>query len=197
MTRLVGVTGGIGIGKSIVCHLFAELGVPVIEADEIARELTAPRQPALQSIVREFGEEMLDSEGRLHRDKLRAMVFSEPGRRKRLEEILHPLILEEMLRRAKKVKGPYCLLCIPLLIETGLSGVVDRILVIDAPEPLQVQRVMERDRLTMDEVKAIMQAQTLREKRLKAAHDVIVNDADLTKLAEQVKALHQKYLNLS
>jgi dephospho-CoA kinase len=197
MTRLVGVTGGIGTGKSIVCHLFAELGVPVIEADEIARELTAPRQPALQSIVREFGEEMLDSEGRLRRDKLRSMVFSDLGRRKRLEEILHPLILEEMLRRAKKVKGPYCLLSIPLLIETGLSGVVDRILVIDAPEPLQVQRVMERDRLTMDEVKAIMQAQTLREKRLKTAHDVIVNDADLTKLAEQVKALHQKYLNLS
>lgn len=196
MTRLVGLTGGIGTGKSTVCRLFAELGVAVIDADEIAREITAPHQPALHSIVREFGEDILDSYGRLRRDKLRVLVFSDPERRKWLETLLHPLILEEMLRRAKEEKGPYCLLCIPLLVETGQSSLVDHVLVVDAPEALQVQRVIERDHLTIDEVKAIMQAQASRERRLKAAHDVIVNDGGLTKLAEQVKALHQRYSNL-
>ncbi len=194
--RLVGLTGGIGAGKSTVSRLFAGLGVSVIDADAIARELTAPEQPILRAIAREFGTEVLDFQGRLRRDLLRSIVFNDPGQRKRLEKLLHPLILEEMLRRAKAVRGSYCLLCIPLLIETGLSSVVDHVLVIDVPEALQVQRVVERDHLTIDEVKAIMQAQATREDRLKAAHDVIVNDADLSKLTEQVKALHQKYLAL-
>jgi dephospho-CoA kinase len=196
MTLLIGLTGGIGTGKSTVCKLFAERGVAVIDADAIAKELVALDQPALQAIVQEFGKSIIDAQGRLHRDRLRSIVFSDPERRKRLEKLLHPLIREEMLSRANRAGGPYCILCIPLLIETAQSSAVDRVLVVDAPEALQIQRVIERDHLTIDEIKAIMQAQASREERLEAADDIIMNDSDITKLAEQVEALHQKYLAL-
>jgi dephospho-CoA kinase len=196
MTLLIGLTGGIGTGKSTVCKLFAERGVAVIDADAIAKELVALDQPALQAIVQEFGKSIIDAQGRLRRDRLRSIVFSDPERRKRLEKLLHPLILEEMLSRANRAGGPYCILCIPLLIETAQSSAVDRVLVVDAPEALQIQRVIERDHLTIDEIKAIMQAQASREERLEAADDIIMNDSDITQLAEQVQDLHQKYLAL-
>jgi dephospho-CoA kinase len=196
MTLLIGLTGGIGTGKSTVCKLFAERGVAVIDADAIAKELVALDQPALQTIVQEFGKGIIDAKGRLRRDRLRSIVFSDPERRKRLEKLLHPLILEEMLSRANRAGGPYCILCIPLLVETDQSSAVDRVLVVDAPQALQTQRVMERDHLTIDEIKAIMQAQASREERLEVADDIIMNDSDITKLAEQVEALHQKYLAL-
>lgn len=196
MTLLIGLTGGIGTGKSTVCKLFAERGVAVIDADAVAKELVALDQPALQAIVQEFGKGIIDAKGRLRRDRLRSIVFSDPEQRKRLEKLLHPLILEEMLSRANRVGGPYCILCIPLLVETDQSSAVDRVLVVDAPQALQIQRVMERDHLTIDEIKAIMHAQASREDRLEAADDVIMNASDMTKLAEQVNALHQKYLAL-
>ncbi|HEX2245394.1 MAG TPA: dephospho-CoA kinase [Gammaproteobacteria bacterium] len=196
MTLLIGLTGGIGTGKSTVCKLFAERGVAVIDADAVAKELVALDQPALQAIVQEFGKGIIDAKGRLRRDRLRSIVFSDPEQRKRLEKLLHPLILEEMLSRANRAEGPYCILCIPLLVETDQSSAVDRVLVVDAPEALQIQRVMERDHLTIDEIKAIMHAQASREDRLEAADDVIMNASDMTKLAEQVNALHQKYLAL-
>ncbi len=196
MTLLIGLTGGIGTGKSTVCKLFAERGVAVIDADAVAKELVALDQPALQAIVQEFGKGIIDAKGRLRRDRLRSIVFSDPEQRKRLEKLLHPLILEEMLSRANRAEGPYCILCIPLLVETDQSSAVDRVLVVDAPQALQIQRVMERDHLTIDEIKAIMHAQASREDRLEAADDVIMNASDMTKLAEQVNALHQKYLAL-
>jgi dephospho-CoA kinase len=196
MTLLIGLTGGIGTGKSTVCKLFAERGVAVIDADAVAKELVALDQPALQAIVQEFGKGIIDAKGRLRRDRLRSIVFSDPEQRKRLEKLLHPLILEEMLSRANRAEEPYCILCIPLLVETDQSSAVDRVLVVDAPEALQIQRVMERDHLTIDEIKAIMHAQASREDRLEAADDVIMNASDMTKLAEQVNALHQKYLAL-
>lgn len=196
MTLLIGLTGGIGTGKSTVCKLFAERGVAVIDADAVAKELVTLDQPALQAIVQEFGKGIIDAKGRLRRDRLRSIIFSDPERRKRLEKLLHPLILEEMLSRANRAGGPYCILCIPLLVETDQSSAVDRVLVVDAPEALQIQRVMERDHLTIDEIKAIMHAQASREDRLEAADDVIMNASDMTKLAEQVNALHQKYLAL-
>jgi dephospho-CoA kinase len=196
MTLLIGLTGGIGTGKSTACKLFAERGVAVIDADAVAKELVALDQPALQAIVQEFGKGIIDAKGRLRRDRLRSIVFSDPERRKRLEKLLHPLILEEMLNRANRAEGPYCILCIPLLVETDQSSAVDRVLVVDAPQALQIQRVMERDHLTIDEIKAIMHAQASREDRLEAADDVIMNASDMTKLAEQVNALHQKYLAL-
>jgi dephospho-CoA kinase len=196
MTPLIGLTGGIGTGKSTVCKLFAERGVAVIDADAIAKELVALDQPALQAIVQEFGKSIIDAQGRLRRDRLRSIVFSDLERRKRLEKLLHPLILQEMLSRANRAGGPYCILCIPLLIETAQSSAVDRVLVVDAPEALQIQRVIERDHLTIDEIKAIMQAQASREERLEAADDIIMNDSDINQLAEQVQDLHQKYLAL-
>jgi dephospho-CoA kinase len=196
MTLLIGLTGGIGTGKSTVCKLFAERGIAVIDADAVAKELVALDQPALQAIVQEFGKGIIDAKGRLRRDRLRSIVFSDPERRKRLEKLLHPLILKEMLSRANRAGGPYCILCIPLLVETDQSSAVDRVLVVDAPQALQIQRVMERDHLTIDEIKAIMHAQASREDRLEAADDVIMNASDMTKLAEQVNALHQKYLAL-
>jgi dephospho-CoA kinase len=196
MTPLIGLTGGIGTGKSTVCKLFAERGVAVIDADAVAKELVALDQPALQAIVQEFGKGIIDAKGRLRRDRLRSIVFSDPEQRKRLEKLLHPLILEEMLSRANRAEGPHCILCIPLLVETDQSSAVDRVLVVDAPQALQIQRVMERDHLTIDEIKAIMHAQASREDRLEAADDVIMNASDMTKLAEQVNALHQKYLAL-
>jgi dephospho-CoA kinase len=196
MTLLIGLTGGIGTGKSTVCKLFAERGIAVIDADAVAKELVALNQPALQAIVQEFGKGIIDAKGRLRRDRLRSIIFSDPERRKRLEKLLHPLILEEMLSRANRARGPYCILCIPLLVETDQSSAVDRVLVVDAPEALQIQRVMERDHLTIDEIKAIMHVQASREDRLEAADDVIMNASDMTKLAEQVNALHQKYLAL-
>ncbi len=196
MTLLIGLTGGIGTGKSTVCKLFAERGVAVIDADAVAKELVALDQPALQAIVQEFGKGIIDAKGRLRRGRLRSIVFSDPEQRKRLEKLLHPLILEEMLSRANRAEGPYCILCIPLLVETDQSSAVDRVLVVDAPQALQIQRVMERDHLTIDEIKAIMHAQASREDRLEAADDVIMNASDMTKLAEQVNALHQKYLAL-
>ncbi|HZA28134.1 MAG TPA: dephospho-CoA kinase, partial [Gammaproteobacteria bacterium] len=181
---------------STVCKLFAERGIAVIDADAVAKELVALDQPALQAIVQEFGKGIIDAKGRLRRDRLRSIVFSDPERRKRLEKLLHPLILKEMLSRANRAGGPYCILCIPLLVETDQSSAVDRVLVVDAPQALQIQRVMERDHLTIDEIKAIMHAQASREDRLEAADDVIMNASDMTKLAEQVNALHQKYLAL-
>lgn len=194
MTLVVGLTGGIGSGKSTVCRLFAQRGAVVIDADEIAAELVAPGEPALASIVREFGEHIVDAEGKLRRDRLRSIVFSDPESRKRLERLLHPRILQEMQYRARAVEAPYCLLCIPLLAETGQSGLVGRVLVVDSPVDLQVRRVTARDHLTVDDVEAIIRVQASRATRLQAADDVIVNDADIGKLERQVGALHQAYL---
>jgi len=197
MTMRVGLTGGIGSGKTTVCKLFARMGVPVIDADVIARQLVSPGQPALQAIIHEFGEGFLDTQGQLRRFQLRDIVFRDPAKRQRLEDILHPLILQEMENQAGAAESPYCILAIPLLVETGQHWVVDRILVIDCPEELQIRRVMDRDHLTVEEVRVMMQAQTSRGARLKIANDVIVNDGDIIKLEEEVIRLHQNYLALS
>jgi dephospho-CoA kinase len=197
MSMRIGVTGGIGSGKTTVCKLFARLGVAIIDADEIARELVSPGQPALQAIVQAFGEEFLDAQGQLRRDRLRAWVFGDREKRQRLEQILHPLIIQEMERRADQCHDPYCILSIPLLTETRLRRLVHRVLVIDCPEDLQLQRVISRDHLTADEVKAIIQTQSSRETRLQMADDVIVNDGDTIILEEQVAQLHGLYTALS
>ena len=197
----IGLTGGIGSGKSTVAHYFAALGVPVIDADQIARELVSPGQPALQSIVDAFGEAVRDNAGHLDRARLRAMVFgaeAHPGQRPLLESILHPLIRAEMQRRAQAMTAPYGLLSIPLLVEGGQMDQVERILVVDAPEALQYQRVRQRDNVSLDaEITAILRAQATRQQRLAVADDVIVNDADLEKLHQQVVMLHPFYQKLA
>lgn len=196
----IGLTGGIGSGKSTVADYFAELGVPVIDADKIARELVEPGQPALAAIVKIFGRGMLDSNGRLDRARLRALVFDDIDRRKQLEAILHPLIRAGMRARAAALDAsgvPYCILCIPLLLETGQTDLADRILVVDVPETLQYQRVRARDGLPDAQIAAIIAAQAGREQRLAAADDVIVNEGDLADVRRRVMEMHRRYLALA
>ncbi|MDX1252586.1 MAG: dephospho-CoA kinase [Gammaproteobacteria bacterium] len=196
----IGLTGGIGSGKSTVADCFAELGVAVIDADQIARELVEPGRPALDAIVDAFGRDILDGSGQLDRARLRALVFDNTTRRQQLETILHPLIRTEMRKRADALEAsgaPYAILCIPLLLETGQTDLADRILVVDAPEELRYQRVRARNGLPDSQIAAIIAAQVSREQRLAAADDIIVNDGDLPKLQRQVIAMHQRYLTLA
>jgi dephospho-CoA kinase len=188
----VGLTGGIGSGKSSAAHYFAELGVPVVDADVIARELVAPGQPALARIVEVFGAAILNPDGTLDRARLRGIVFEDMARRKQLEAILHPLIRGEMEARVARLNASYCILCIPLLLETDAAR-VDRILVVDAPHYLQYLRTMTRDGLSAREVAAVLRAQIGFRERLARADAVIVNDRDQAHLRAQVEQLHRCY----
>lgn len=194
---IIGLTGGIGSGKSTVSQRFVELGVPVIDADDIAHYLVEPGKPALQRIIGEFGSDMLTVDGKLNRSMLRKIVFDNPSQRKVLEAILHPLIRIEMMNRANELDAPYCVFCIPLLVETQQSGLVDRVLVIDSPEEIRHQRIKQRNGLPDKEIKAILAAQATAEDRLAVADDIIVNDKDLDDIFRQVDELHQKYLELA
>lgn len=191
---VVGLTGGIGSGKSTVADMFAALDVPVIDADEIAREVVAPGRPALAEIVREFGDGVQTAGGGLDRGALRELVFPEPARRARLEAILHPRIRGEMQRRLHAVRAPYCILCIPLLLEAGQLDMVDRVLVVDLPREEQIRRTRARDGVARETVEAILDAQADRTRRQQAADDVIDNSGPLEALHEQVESLHRRYL---
>ena len=190
---IIGLTGGIGSGKSTVAELFAERGAPIIDSDIIARELVRPGQPALAEIVNHFGAEVLDEQGNLDRRGLRKRVFADPRQRQILEHILHPAIMAEMHRQASELTANYCVFVIPLLIESGLQGEVDRILVVDADLDLRRRRIKHRDGLTDADIDAVLASQATRQQRLAAADDVIANNADRTALAHQVDHLHQHY----
>lgn len=192
----VGLTGGIGSGKSTVAQYFSALGVPVIDADEIAHELVAPGAPALARITQVFGGGVLEAGGALDRAALRRIVFADAARRKQLEAILHPLIRTEMEGRVARLTAAYCVLCVPLLLETGRAREVERVLVVDAPHALQYQRLMARG-LGVAEIAAILRAQAGWRERLAAAHDVIENDRDLEHVEKRVRALHESYLQLA
>lgn len=194
---VIGVTGGIGTGKTAVCNMFAELGVDTIDADEIAREVVAPGQPALTELVSVFGARILETDGNLNRKKLRDVVFKDDALRRRLESILHPRIRAEMSDRLAQQTGPYCLLCVPLLLETGESPEVDRVLVVDSAIETQLARASTRDDTSPEEVERIIRAQIPRAQRLAQADDVIDNNGNLEQLEKQVKTLHEKYLALS
>ena len=159
---VVGVTGGIGSGKTTVCHEFEIFGVPVIDTDQVARDVVAPGTPGLAVVVQGFGTEILSPDGQLDRRRLRHVVFADPALRVQLEGILHPLIREETAARVLATAYPYCMVCIPLLVERGGGNRVDRVLVIDVPEDVQVARVMHRDELTGPEAAAIMRTQASR-----------------------------------
>lgn len=193
----IGLTGGIGSGKSTVCGYFADLGVSVIDTDLIARALVEPGRPALQEIVTSFGEAVLDTNGCLDRARLRRMIFANAELRRQLENILHPRIRTAALARAEQTNGPYCVLAIPLLVETGQDYLLDRVLVIDTPVELQLERVTARDRLSEAEVRAILASQASRQQRLAVADDVISNDADLDSLRAQTTRLHTFYTQLA
>lgn len=193
----VGLTGGVASGKSTVARAFAELGAAVIDSDRIAREIVAPGQLALAEIVAAFGPTIVGEDGHLDRKSLREHVFSDSSRRARLESILHPRIASELQARADAAGGPYQVLEIPLLLETGMQTQVDRVLVVDCPVELQVRRVIERDGGSADDARRIVAAQASRELRLAAADDVIVNDSDVDSLHESVRALDRSYRRLS
>lgn len=194
----VGLTGGIGSGKSVVAELFAGHGIAIVDTDLISRTLTQPGGSALGSIVDAFGPEFLVSDGSLDRPMMRRRIFADTSARTCLERILHPLILQEASSQIARAHTPYVLLVVPLLVETGAYGdLVDRILVVDCAESTQMQRVMQRDHLDVSQAKTILAAQISRTERLRAAHDVIHNDTELSSLAAQVLSLHQQYLKLA
>jgi len=193
----IGLTGGIGSGKTEVSRHFAALGVPVIDTDIIARELVARGQPALEEIRSSFGAAVLDQHGELDRAALRRIVFSDPARRRELENILHPRIREKAVVLSDQCDAPYCIIVIPLLVESGRNYPLDRILVIDAPVELQYRRVVRRDRIPEEQITPILGAQADRATRLRAADDVVVNDGNMEELREKINALHQHYLQLA
>lgn len=200
MPYVVGLTGGIGSGKSATADLFAARGIAVIDTDAIAHALTAPGGAAMPAIRGEFGDLMAHADGALDRAAMRAMVFAEPATRKRLEAILHPMIRAESERRlvADTANSPYAILVVPLLIEAGdYRRRVQRIAVVDCTETTQIARVTTRNGLARSEIERVMAAQATRAERLAAADDVIENDGDLAALPPQVESLHRQYLEYS
>lgn len=191
----VGLTGGIGSGKSTVAHFFSALGIPIIDADQIAREIVTPNSPAFKKIVSHFGTAILDTSGQINREKLRAIIFDHISERQWLEELMHPVILEEMFRQADQTKAPYCILMIPLLLEKNIR--LDRVLVVDTTEVLQAERLQNRDHANKDQIKKILAAQISREERLAKADDVIANVGTLDELKNKVQQIHEKYLQLA
>ncbi|GAB1259436.1 dephospho-CoA kinase [Aurantivibrio plasticivorans] len=194
---VVGLTGGIGSGKTAVSDYFATKGITIVDADVAARIVVEPGSLALNSIRDHFGEEILNDDGSLNRGALRKVIFSDAGERGWLEKLLHPLIYQEIKKQLKAATGPYAMLVSPLLVETGQSRLTNRIIVVDVPEKIQVERVTLRDSNDEAQVKAIMAAQTSREKRLASASDVITNDASLEALHQQVDQLHDKFIELA
>ena len=194
---IVGLTGGIGSGKSTVADLFQQLGIPVIDADVIAHTLVEPGQPALVEIIEAFGANTVDASGVLDRARLRKLVFSYPEQRRRLEAILHPKIRREIITLTTNIRTPYCIVVIPLLLETDQRDLVDRILVVDTGVDKQIARVTMRNGLSRHEIMAIITAQASRERRLAAADEVIDNNGSLNELNSQVRAQHEKYLKIA
>ena len=190
---VIGVTGGIGSGKSAATAFFAEAGIVVVDADVVAREVVEPGTPALTEIGKHFGSDTLQADGSLDRKALRAIIFSNPIEKQWLESLLHPLIRAEIERQLQDSTSPYTILSSPLLLETNQNEMVDRVLVIDAPEQQQISRTSARDDTNIEAVQAIMATQLSRQQRLQKADDVIVNDSDLDSLKSNVMELHKKY----
>lgn len=196
MTYIVGLTGGIGSGKTAVSDRFAALGITVVDADVCARTVVEPGKPALQSITDHFGKEVLNPDGSLDRARLRQIVFADEPQRKWLEAQLHPLIFEEMWNQLQAATSPYAILVSPLLVEAGQNALCQRVLVVDTPEDVQLARAIERDANSAEQIKAIMATQASRETRRQQADDLIVNDGSLEKLFQQVDNLHHHYLGI-
>jgi len=193
----VGLTGGIASGKSTAAKFFGALGVPILDSDQIARDVVEPGQPPLDRLVERFGAAILTPDGHLDRPKLRDIVFSDPKARADLEALTHPAIGAALEARSATAGGPYQVLVIPLLVEKNLGSQVDRVVVVDCDEELQIKRLRDRDSSTPEQARAILAAQASRAARVKAADDVISNDADMSAVRAQVEALHARYLELA
>lgn len=191
----IGLTGGIASGKSTVANLFAELGVPIIDTDIIAREVVQPGKPALDEIRATFGDDVFDAQGGLDRGAMRKIVFSDDSRREALESILHPRIRDEAIALSGAADGPYQIIVVPLLVQSPMRQFMDRILVVDCDEETQLNRLLARDAEDEDQARRILAAQSSREERLGVADDVVSNNEDLASTRQQVVALHEKYLS--
>ena len=192
---VVAITGGIGSGKTTVANQFAALGIEVVDADLIAREVVAPGTPALAAIVNHFGAEMLTEQGLLDRRALRERIFSDPAAKSWLNALLHPIIRSEMLRQCAAVSSPYCLLVVPLLVENRLTELADRVLVIDVDEATQIERTCRRDGVSREQAQAILASQASRSERLAMADDVLDNQSGTTEtIRARILALHETYL---
>ncbi|MGE6137556.1 dephospho-CoA kinase [Aeromonas rivipollensis] len=192
---VVAITGGIGSGKTTVANQFAALGIEVVDADLIAREVVEPGTPALAAIASHFGPGILDEQGRLDRRALRERIFSEPAAKSWLNALLHPIIRSEMLRQCAAANSPYCLLVVPLLVENRLTEQADRVLVIDVDEATQIERTCRRDGVSREQAQAILASQASRSERLAMADDVLDNQSGTTEtIRERILALHETYL---
>lgn len=192
----IGLTGGIGCGKTTVSRLFEHYGIPTIDADLIAHQVVAIGQPALQQIVNTFGAQSLNDDGSLNRVYIRELVFTQPEEKQKLEAIIHPLVFATIKTQVSRLNSAYCLISIPLLFETQKTQQVDRVLVIDCSMETQQTRVMARDGLTIERVQSIINTQVSRDYRLQHANDIILNDQNAATLAPQVETLHNFYLSL-
>lgn len=198
MSYIVGVTGGIGSGKSTVANFFAELGITVVDADIIARDVVAIGEPALDAISAYFGPQVITNDGTLNRSALRKYVFENTTNRQWLEALLHPLIRERMIAQCQQATSAYCLLVVPLLVENQLTELCHRVLVVDITPEQQVARTLQRDKTDATQVLAIMKSQASREQRLAAADDILDNNSrDLGQLQQRVAELHLQYLALA
>ncbi len=194
---IVGLTGGIGSGKTAVSDTFKSLGVDIIDADVASRIVVEKGQPALRQIAEHFGKDILQEDGTLDRALLREKVFAEPKEREWLEKLLHPLIYQTLNRLLSEASSEYAILVSPLLVETGQNKLTQRILVVDVPEQLQIERAVARDNNNEQQVRAIIAAQADRNQRLAYADDVITNDQDISFLHAEVKKLHLQYLQMA
>ena len=194
---IIGLTGGIGSGKSAVSSHFETLGITVIDADVVAREVVEPEQPALVQIAEHFGNDIITPEGALDRAALRVLIFKDKSERKWLESLLHPLIREEIILQLKQSQSPYSILSSPLLLETDQHSMVNRILVVDVPVEVQIERTIDRDNNSLEQVEAIISSQSSRDFKQQKADDIILNTGTIESLHEKVSALHLRYLQLS
>ncbi|MGF1685872.1 dephospho-CoA kinase [Photobacterium japonica] len=196
MRLVIGLTGGIGSGKTTVANLFAAYQIDIIDADIIARQVVEPDSAGLRAIEEKLGADILLTDGHLDRAKLRSAIFSEPALKDWINQLLHPMIREKMLADIAQSRSPYCLLVVPLMVENNLQTLTDRLLVVDVDEALQVARTQQRDKVEAAQVKQILASQASRQDRLAAADDVICNNGNGDDLPQQVAALHQQYLAL-
>lgn len=195
-TIIIGLTGGIACGKTTASDFFADHGIEIIDADLVAREVVQPGQPALEEITKAFGSSVLQADGALDRAKMRKLIFAQADKRAQLEAILHPLIRQRMADQLAKCEGHYAIYSVPLLVESGLNKLADRVLVIDVEEAVQLERLLSRDGITLSQAKAMIAAQLSREDRNRAADDIIDNSGTLNRFIEQLRAHHRRYLAL-
>lgn len=193
----VGLTGGIASGKTAVATAFAGLGATIIDTDAIAREVVSPGTATLEAIREAFGASMITKSGRLDRKRMRRLVFSDVAARRQLEQIVHPAIRARTLELLDRTEAAYVLVAVPLLVETGFGELVDRVLVVDCPEEMQIERLMHRDGVSADEARAVLAAQVDRKTRIASADDIIDNSGSLADLNAQVAALHERYLGIA